>query len=753
VKPAIGCAISPATTFKDRAKDSISANDITEALKGLKSTRFSTFLDVNFKGFVDKGDKLAIAEPTLGKAPYREFLGDDGSDDHAPLPGRVVFLATASLTPTLEVDGKGLFTKVITDGLRGAADEDKGTADGKASDGLVTVEELTRYLETKLPELARTVGKTEKEKQQFPFVMGSRARYVLAYNPTLHKAAVARVAKFEALVKGGKLKDKEQIERGRTYLDRMPLLEADRKLRKAYETLVDAGEAGLPDFETAWATYKDAIKLTVKEARDYALKVVEVVTLIKDAYVRPVEPGDMVRWAVEGLYRQVDLPVPEKIKEKLADPKKLDDRGLFELLVEARQHLGKREDLEKQKDLSITLQRMLHKLDPYTTYIDPETLKKFRQDVTGHFTGIGIQIRKDANTDQLLVVSPIKGSPAYKAGLQAGDLITHVIREKDSDDKPLPENEKVLETKGLGISKAVKLILGTKGTDVTLRVVREGKDKPFEVTIQRGQVIVESVLGHVRKEDDSWDWMIDSRSKIAYIRLTNFAEFSAAEMEKAVKEVVGQGVKGLILDLRNNPGGRLDAAIKITDLFIDDGLIVRIKPRVGREARYSGRSQGSQLGFPMVCLINGNSASGSEILSAALQDHDRAVIMGERSYGKGTVQNIQDYEEGEIKLTTASFWRPNGKNINKYAAEKDFKAAGVTDPNEWGISADKEIKLTPKDHDDLFEAQRNAEIIEPKNKRGKLTKTDFKDKQLESAVEFLRGQIKMASRIPGAKGE
>jgi carboxyl-terminal processing protease len=370
---------------------------------------------------------------------------------------------------------------------------------------------------------------------------------------------------------------------------------------------------------------------------------------------------------------------------------------------------------------------------------------KFKQEVEGHFTGIGIQIRKDTATDQLLVVTPIKGSPAYRAGLQAGDIITQVETAKLSPrGEPLEETE-VIQTKGLPLNTAVKRILGKEDTKVKLTVVREGADKPLEFEITRGRVTVESVMGHKRKTNDEWDFMIDPERKIGYVRLTTFAKNSYDDLKRAMNDLVDKGVKAFVLDLRFNPGGLLQSAVDISDLYIDDGLIVSIRPRVGRESKFTGKHRGSLLDFPMVCMVNGYSASGSEIVSAALQDHSRAYIIGERSYGKGSVQNIQPFEGGEIKLTTASFWRPSGKNLNK--SSTDGK-----DEDVWGVTPDLAVKLSRKEREDLAEAQHKSEIIQHKTKTVK-EKNDFKDKQLEAALEYLRGQIKMASRVPEKKTE
>ncbi|MFO0929557.1 MAG: S41 family peptidase [Gemmataceae bacterium] len=554
------------------------------------------------------------------------------------------------------------------------------------------------------------------------------------------------------MVKDGGVKDATLAEEGRTLLQHMPRLKKRQELRKAYQELVD-GKVDLAKFQAERERILGEMKLKQTEANLFALKVLEATELIKEDYVRDVNQGQMVEWAIRELYSTIEEKLPAKIEEALKTVRALRLTGLRDLLVEARMHLGKREDLDTQKDLNITLQRMLHKLDPHTTYIDPETKKKFDDEIAGNFTGIGIQIRKDAATDELLVVTPIKGSPAYKKGLQAGDRVSKIIREVDSDGNPLNPTE-VIDTKGLALNKAVKLILGQPDTKVKLLIKREGVEKPFEVEITRGRVEIESVLGAARKSDDGWDYVIDHKHQIGYIRLSSFARNSFRDMEAVMKELRAQGVKGMILDLRFNPGGLLDIAIKISDLFIDDGLIVSVRPRGGatRETRFNGRHNGSLLDFPMVCLVNGYSASGSEIVSAALQDHNRAVIIGERSYGKGSVQNIKDFEvvdaktgetkKAEIKLTTASFWRPNGKNLEQ-------ASTGGKDEGRVGRPPRQGDQALGQERRELAEHRRNLETIEPAARRDK--PKEFKDRQLDAALEYSRGQIKTASRACWAR--
>ncbi len=291
------------------------------------------------------------------------------------------------------------------------------------------------------------------------------------------------------------------------------------------------------------------------------------------------------------------------------------------------------------------------------------------------------------------------------------------------------------------LTEAVKKILGKAGTKVKLTIQREGVDKPFQVEITRGKIELESVFGVKRKADDTWDYWLDKQNKIAYVRLSNFARNTTADLTRVVRDLREQGMQGLVLDLRFNPGGLLSAAHKISDLFIDNGPIVAIRrPRRGQEDQMTGRSAGSELDFKMVCLVNGYSASASEIVSACLQDHKRAVIIGERSYGKGSVQNISDFDGGQIKVTIASFWRPSGKNLNKSST------SGKED-EDWGVRPDNKdctLELSRKEREDLAEHLRNTEII-PRRDRPAKEKTEFKDRQLDLALKHLRDVVK-ASR-------
>jgi carboxyl-terminal processing protease len=313
--------------------------------------------------------------------------------------------------------------------------------------------------------------------------------------------------------------------------------------------------------------------------------------------------------------------------------------------------------------------------------------------------------------------------------------------------------------------EAVDLIKGEPGTSVTLTLQRDGDKKPFDVTITRALIQVSTVLGDLRKDNESkeWDFLIDKKDRIGYIRLTDFGEKTTEELKAAIKQLEDDGVQGVILDMRNNPGGLLRVAVEVSDLFLTEGLIVSTKGRNYKDEVYRAKLDGTMLQgngrpVPIVVLINKYSASASEIVAAALQDHGRAVIIGERSYGKGSVQNLLPLEKGQsaLKLTTAGYWRPSGKNIHRYDDEKDFKAAGI-DPDEWGVRPDKDMELPQTDEERLqYLIYRNERDVvrarakpAEKDKDGK-AKPPFEDKVLNKALEYLRGRI---AKAPAPKGD
>ncbi len=287
--------------------------------------------------------------------------------------------------------------------------------------------------------------------------------------------------------------------------------------------------------------------------------------------------------------------------------------------------------------LENAIRGMLTGLDPHSTYLDPDEYKELRIGTTGQFGGLGIEVGMENGF--VKVISPIDDTPAQRAGVKAGDLIVRL------DDKPV---------KGMTLQEAVKIMRGKPGTKITLTIVREGEDKPLKITITRAVIKIKSVKNKLLEPG------------YGYLRITSFQSRTGEQMRKAIAEMQEEGgLKGLILDLRNNPGGVLNAAVAVSDAFLDKGLIVYTDGRIEEAKMKFEATPGDLLpGVPMVVLINAGSASASEIVAGALQDHKRAILMGQKTFGKGSVQTILPLSNGgAIKLTTARYYTPSGRSI------------------------------------------------------------------------------------------
>ncbi len=723
------CYFGVDSTFKNRTKDALSSSEIEHVMEKLPSQRVVALVDVHFLGFDPGTEKMPDA--TTAKY-YREFLGL-GDESKEESPSRVIFMAGAASKPSLDLEKHGIFAQTLLNALNGKAD-----SEGYEADGNITVTELARYVRKALPELAKTHGTTKEQKDQKSGVFEAQAtEFVVGYNSEARPQSLDRVKKFDALVKDKNL-DKKIAEEGHNLLVKMPKLEAQQKLRKAYQQLVD-GKIDVAAFNTERDGVLESTRMTEQDAGKFAITMLRAADLVNDNYYKKVAKEPLIEHAITGMFKGIEEKVPSHLKERLDRVKQLSDAELLRLVTDARQHLGVREDLAKGQDITYALRGMFVKLDPHTGYIPPEIVRRFRDDTAGSFRGIGVQIRKNDVRDELQVITPIYGSPAHKAGLKANDIITTIVSEVDPQTGTPYDTPQITPTKGLSTEDAVKKIQGKAGTKIKIIVERDGAEKPIEFTLIRATIEVESVMGHKRDKKDAWNYVIDPANKICYVRLTQFSENSYAELEKVMRKLSKEGIKGFILDLRFNPGGLLESSIKMADLFIDDGLIVTVRHRDGSETSYVGRSDGSFTTFPMVCLINSGSASASEIVSAALQDHGRAIIMGSRSFGKGSVQHIHGFDNKSIiKLTSSTFWRPSNRNLNKSSTKGGEK-------DEWGVSPDKgfEIKLSRKEDDDLYDHLREAELIRAGPQE---SKTEFRDRQLDMAVDYLRGQIQTASR-------
>jgi carboxyl-terminal processing protease len=373
----------------------------------------------------------------------------------------------------------------------------------------------------------------------------------------------------------------------------------------------------------------------------------------------------------------------------------------------------------------------LERLDPYSAYMNDRDYRQFERKNEGSFGGVGIQVSQDRTTGALVVTTPLVGTPAYEAGILAGDQIIKI------DGKALD---------GMRTNEAIELIQGEVGKPVTLTVVHEGQKKPVDVTIVRAVIKIETVLGDHRKPDNpaEWDYVIDKDKKIAYIRLLEFEKPTADTLQQLLSRLEQDGVRGLVLDLRGNPGGLLTSAVAISDLFLTSGRIVSTEGRILPEHVYDAKAEGTLFEpaaqHPIAVLIDRYSASASEIVAAALQDHNRAVIVGERSFGKGSVQNVYPLEDHStaLKLTTQSYHRPSGKNIHRFPDSKES--------DEWGVSPNPgyEVKLTDEERYQFLVARRKRDMIHGKPgsapSEEKKPEPPLKDKVLDRALEYLRGE-------------
>jgi len=290
--------------------------------------------------------------------------------------------------------------------------------------------------------------------------------------------------------------------------------------------------------------------------------------------------------------------------------------------------------------------------DPYTSFLPPTQNKRSKEELSGEFGGVGIQLGFIGKT--LAVIAPLPENPAIKLGVKAGDLILHIKDEKKGVDK---------DTMGMGLLEAVNLIRGEKGTPVTLTILHDGAEAAEEIEIVRDTILVASV---------ELDW-VGSNKKIAHLRLLRFGERTLPEWQAAVDEIIAKGATGVIIDFRNNPGGYLQRAIDLVSEFIPSGVVVQQRGR-DRTETFSVNRKGRLIGMPVVALVNRGSASASEIMAGALRDRLGVKLVGERTFGKGTVQEAQDLKNGAgLHVTIAEWLLPNGDNIHGNGLEVDVE--------------------------------------------------------------------------------
>lgn len=401
---------------------------------------------------------------------------------------------------------------------------------------------------------------------------------------------------------------------------------------------------------------------------------------------------------------EITLPDPEK-QLPLNDLRKFTE--VFSRIKDAYV-----EEVDDSQLLESAIKGMLSDLDPHSTYLAPKDYEELEESTSGEFGGLGIEVGMENGF--IKVISPIDDTPASKAGVQAGDLIIKL------DEKPV---------KGMSLEEAVQLMRGKPGTILTLTIMREGETGPIEIDVERDVIKVTSVKSR----------MIDNG--YGYVRITQFQADTGSQFRKALDKLEsehGSDLDGLVIDLRNNPGGVLQAAVETADALLEEGLIVYTEGRIqSSRLRFSAKAGDVMEGTPIVVLINGGSASASEILAGALQDHQRAVIMGTQSFGKGSVQTVIPLDETHaIKMTTARYYTPDGRSIQATGIKPDIIVRPAElkeiDSQPFFTEADLSGHLVGQNEKDKSENNDNQD----KDAASSLADRDF---QLRSAVNLLKG--------------
>ena len=356
----------------------------------------------------------------------------------------------------------------------------------------------------------------------------------------------------------------------------------------------------------------------------------------------------LVNSSEQNIYEKIDLfgEVLEKINKEYVD------------------------EINQSESMDSAINGLLQSLDPYSAYMSPEVFNEMQTETSGKFGGLGIEVSMESGV--VKVISPIDDTPASKAGIKAGDYIVKI-------------NE--IQVQGKSLSEAVDLMRGPVGSAIELTIRRRGERKALTFKIVREIIQIQSVKADLLEKN------------IGYIRLTSFNENSDTQVEKQIKELEkNKNVKGYILDLRNNPGGLLSQAIKISDFFLDNGEIVSTKSRKASENRKWFAKKGDLTnGKLLIVLINYGSASASEIVAGALKDHKRAILLGENSFGKGSVQSIIPLKnDGAIRLTIAKYYLPSGKSISEVGVSPDIEIAEETDEFRIKTETDNQLKYAIK---------------------------------------------------------
>ncbi|HZN69777.1 MAG TPA: S41 family peptidase [Tepidisphaeraceae bacterium] len=374
-----------------------------------------------------------------------------------------------------------------------------------------------------------------------------------------------------------------------------------------------------------------------------------------------------------------------------------DDYAFVGTLMTVHRHLvdNYAEPVDEEKLRKGAIDGMLGQLDPYTVYVPPAEQEKFERLLQGSYKGVGIQLDQNEQTKEIEVVTPIEESPAHRAGVLAGDVILKVNGE---------------DIRNLKIEEVMAKVKGPVGSEVRI-TVRHTTGEEAELTMTRQEIVMPTVKGYRRNEDNSWDYFVNADPRVGYVRVTQFTPETTTKLRAAVEKLLAEGMKGLILDLRFNPGGRLDQAEEVVDLFLDQGTVVVTRGRNRPEKVTQATGPGTLPPFPMVVLINEHSASASEIVAGSLMDNRRALVLGTRSYGKGSVQEVVDLDRGgELKVTVGYYYLPSGRLVHR-----------KKDAADWGVEPQIIVPMDEATQQWLYRNQTETEYFRKPKVQGSTT--------------------------------
>jgi carboxyl-terminal processing protease len=393
------------------------------------------------------------------------------------------------------------------------------------------------------------------------------------------------------------------------------------------------------------------------------------------------------------------------------------------------------EETDQRELYNAGLQGMVSTLDPYSAYLPPVDATAVQQHLDAEFGGIGAEVGADPETRQIIIMSPLIDTPAYRAGIQAKDRLLAI------DGEP---------TEGQSVRDVVDKIRGRIGTPVKLTLRSIDSAEPREVEVVRDRIHVDTVLGDTRDDDHRWIYLLPSAPDVAYIQCHQFSTGVSQELQAAIEEAKAQGMRALVLDFRDNAGGLLDEAVAMCDLFLDAGVIVTTRRRNMPDEVFMATPGEIIPKMPIAVLINGNTASAAEIVAACLQDHGRATVFGTRSFGKGSVQDFTELADGgALKLTVGSYWRPSNRNIHR---KPDAKPE-----DEWGVSPDAQHVIPVSDEQQIamFRFWRDRRIVRPMGMAPDDSRLPTEvDPQLRAAVAWLEQKLdpeafQPMSTVPG----